>query len=631
MQAAPLLDDPAARRVFAGRKRWTMVTLAAGALAAVIATTAFVRARRGHQADVVAAANAPASRFGAEGRLGEQMTYDLAFTISLSQGGPGRPIEMNLAGRWQTTVVAVRADGYDVACQITGVRVTGGGEVAATEATEGLRARLGRRFWVTYRDDGAALRVHFPKDLSPGDRNLLQMIPAETQLVVPRHVAPQWTALERDGAGLYLAAYQRSDPDHVRKRKLKYTDVEATAAAPGAVSVDFDTSERRYTLDPTGRILAFAGQDRLHVAIALGDARPLGVSTSTRLDAGRTGRAPDLIGSLAASRPQLDDVPLRTHEVDPHVLEREQDLRLLGGRPTDALLDEAAAARNDAPLRARLAALFRTRPEAITLAAARLRGATGAGGTMVAGLALAGTPAALQALTQLAHDARVATALRVDALSALGFVPRPTQLAMSAPLGLLDDADPKLRQAARLVAGALARAGRSGVPAREAEAEALDRALIERYHSVTGIADQKELLAALGNSGGPAVLPLLATALSHPRADVRATAARSLRLPGGAQVEQQLQTAIASDPDPGVRTAALFAVGFHPFAAFVPSIVRAATDDASEFVRADAIGLLKQHLADLPELRDTLAHAAAHDPTPGVRRLAKQALLEGRR
>src|SRR5262249_9721030 len=133
-----------------------------------------------------------------------------------------------------------------------------------------------RRFWVTYRQDWAALRVHFPKDVDPSDRNLLQMLATETQLVRPEGAGAQWTALERDGAGLYLAIYQWTGPERIVKRKLKYVDRAGAGGdqPPGAVQVAMEASERVFTVDAGGALLAFDGTDHLRVGLPMGQGDP---------------------------------------------------------------------------------------------------------------------------------------------------------------------------------------------------------------------------------------------------------------------------------------------------------------------------------------------------------------------
>src|SRR5262249_56550999 len=98
-----------------------------------------------------------------------------------------------------------------------------------------------------------------PKDVDPSDRTLLQMLATETQLVRPAGAGAQWTALERDAAGLYLAVYQQTAPERIVKRKLKYMDTDGAGGDQprGAVQVAIEASEHVVTVDAPGGLVAF--------------------------------------------------------------------------------------------------------------------------------------------------------------------------------------------------------------------------------------------------------------------------------------------------------------------------------------------------------------------------------------
>jgi HEAT repeat protein len=137
-----------------------------------------------------------------------------------------------------------------------------------------------------------------------------------------------------------------------------------------------------------------------------------------------------------------------------------------------------------------------------------------------------------------------------------------------------------------------------------------------------------DLLAAFGNSAGPLVLPAIRDALRDPRDPVRAAAARALRLAPATEMERLLAETLTSDRSPSVRLAAMFAAGFrHPMGPLLgEALVRAARTDPFEYVRSDALTLLRQNHADVPRAAETLAWVAEHDDKPGVRRLAREAL-----
>jgi HEAT repeat protein len=176
-----------------------------------------------------------------------------------------------------------------------------------------------------------------------------------------------------------------------------------------------------------------------------------------------------------------------------------------------------------------------------------------------------------------------------------------------------------------MVSGALARAGHSE---HAIEANEIDAALIARYRRAQEGRDACDLLAGLGNSVGPSALPVIEEALSDPRTPVRAAAARALRLATGPEIDRWLSAAIASDADPAVRADAIFAAGFHrPLGLpLVDALLRVARGDSVDYVRSNAITLLRRNSDASPDIAKTLAWVAINDPKPGIRRLASEAL-----
>lgn len=562
----------------------------------------------------------PAPRPPAPGEPGWQTRRSLALEARIRRPGRG-PSGLVLQGEWATTVDAVREGEIDVACRVAGARLSGVDRSAPPGEVEALRARLERTFWVTTRRDGAVIRVHFPREVAPADRNLLQMIATEAQLVAPAGAPAAWTALERDGAGTYLAAYHRESPDRLAKRKLHYLDADGTSGGgPGGIVVELVADERHFTLDARGSPSALEVQSRVRVG-ALGAGDRLDLEILLRLADAREGAAPELAGSLARAR-GVESSPVQTQRTSPEEAQAQRDRSLLEGRTAVALLAEAARNPTDPALLEQLAALFRLHPEAIPAAARLWRGERGP--RLVAdALGTAGTPAAVGALNGVLLDATAANQARIEAAAALARVRRPTTEAMRLPLALLDDPRPALRRAAQLGVGSLARTGREEHPDAAGEVE---RELASRYEASRDPEERVALLAALGNAAGPAATEVLSRALGDSRPGVRAAAARGLRLASGPDVDALLATAMASDGDAGVRLAAIFAAGFRPADAFVETLCAAAIGDPAEQVRSGAVGLLRRHLDDSPSIRRALAQVAARDASPGIRRLAREAV-----
>ena len=516
-------------------------------------------------------------------QVGQQFRWTLSLQAGLQDqaGGPRQSIA--LSGEWRSTVVAVRPDSYDVRFQLASVHIEGS-KAKRIDAKELSLAqeRLSRPCWATFGQNGALRMVHFAKEVSPSDRNLLQMIAAESQFV-PADTAV-WTAIERDGAGSYLAIYQRLGPFRVRKKRLKYLD--GTSASPALPAV-IEESQAEFAFTPEGAIAALDGVQQVRLSIPGAAGNSLTTRIELHLGNLRAGLDPVLARSLAIPK-QVEHLPIEAHQPDPRAAQASMDRKLLAGRSTGEIL--AGAARNDPAANQRLAALFRRRPESIPLA---LRSFAAGGGAqaIASGLAEAGTTRSIGALSAVAHDETRAVGARVSALSALAGIREPAADAMRIPADLLEDRNPQVRNAALLAAGALARAGRSAHPA---ESDKIEAALAERYRAAKTAAESTEMLAALGNSAGPRAAALLAVSLKDSREDVRAAAARGLRLVPGAAADSLLAETVRKDPSPAVRSAALFAIGFRlPLRAVLrDAVLSAAKHDAADMVRNRALSLL---------------------------------------
>lgn len=576
---------------------------------------------------VAAAALGPglASAAATNRAAGEQRRWALEFRTRLDQPA-GPPIEVALTGEWTSTIVAARSAEYDAALEIAGVHLTGnaGGNVAP-EALEQTERRLSRRFWATYRSDGTLLRIYFFKDVSPSDRNLLQMVATEAQFVRPEASKMVWNTLERDGAGNYLAIYNVVKSNAVLKRKLKYVHTDAEPGTPAdGLHLDVEQSEIRAAFDPDGEINSLDGSERIRVGGSRREKGRLVVLTEIRLSNLRKANEPQLIGSLARAGSEVVSSPILTHRADPEKLQAERDAQLLEGHSTESLLEAATKKESDDnKLSARLAAMFRRRPNAIPAALVLLR-RDGANKQVTYALGTAHTAAAIEALAALARDQATPAFVRIDALAALVSVQHPSVEAMRIPIALLDDNHAQVASAARMMGGTVAHNGRKEHPA---EADVLDGMLISRYRKAQDVADVCNLLAALGNSAGPSLVPVLVEALSDPRVPVRAAAARGLRLAESPEIDNLLAAAITGDLDPQVRSAAIFSTRFRrPTLPLIQALTEAAKTDSVEYVRSEAVAQLRAHSRAFPEIPETLAWIAAHDEKPGIRRLAGDGL-----
>jgi hypothetical protein len=579
---------------------------------------------------VVALLAATTAAFAAAARselnLGEQSRWSLDFRVRLEQLA-AKPIEVHLTGDWLSTIVAVRPGEYDAQLQVADVRFAGDAvKSLPANSLEDMGQRLSRPFWATYRADGGLLAIHFFRDVIPADSNLLQMVATELQFIRPNSVHSSWTARERDGAGEYAAVYVMSQPDRIMKRKLKYLYTDGVADAPGnTVRIAIDHSEVAFWLLPNGGIQAVDGTSRVHMDLSLEQVHRLTALTEIHVSNLRAVHAPELIGSLARALASVSSSPIVTQKPDPAEMRAQADNRLLEGKTTESLLATAfAESAVDTALPDRLAALFRRRPEAASVSVSLLL-QKGAQRRVTNALGVAGSPAAIAALATLAGNREAAENLRVDSITAFVHLQHPSPEAMHVLESLLGDTNPAVQSAAGLLSGTLSHAGRSEYPL---EADAIDASLIALYRKALETRQACELLAALGNSAGPSVIPIIEEALGDPRAPIRAAAARALRLAPGSEIDLLLANVMASDRDPGVRADAVFASRFRrPLPVpLVETLIHTAMGDSIDNVRSEAVALLRQNLAASPRIPEILAYVADHDANPGIRRQASEAL-----
>jgi len=568
---------------------------------------------------------AGATAAGSQALPGDQSRWSLDFSTSLQQQSAS-PIEAHIKGEWTSTITAVRAGEYDAQLQLADVHFTGeSSKSAPAGAMTDLQSRLSRPFWVTCRGDGGLVAIHFYRDVRPSDRNLLQMIATELQLVRPESRRNSWTAQERDGAGEYSALYVMPQFDRILKRKLKYMYTDGVAGThSSAMEVAIDQSEVTFSLTSDGQVKQVDGVNRVRISFSSNQSEKLSAATEFHMSNLRSAHAPDLIGSLRAEHADLIDSPVVTQRTDTASARTEADERLLKGYSTEAILTAAFAKNGDTASMDRLIALFRQRPEATSTAVNMLKN-EGSLRSVINALGAAGSPSAVGALNALAHDTAATENLRVDAICSFVQMQHPSAEAMRASGNLLNDVNPKIRYAARMMSGALSHTGRVEHPR---EAASIDDSLVALYRSAHETRERIEVLGALGNSAGPATITVLEEALHDPATGIRGAAARGLRLAPGSDIDRILAVVITSDPDASVRNDAVFATRFrHPLpSSLADALLQSASTDTATYVRSDSIAVLGQNPAASPRVMETLEAIAKRDADAGIRRQAQQML-----
>jgi HEAT repeat protein len=139
-------------------------------------------------------------------------------------------------------------------------------------------------------------------------------------------------------------------------------------------------------------------------------------------------------------------------------------------------------------------------------------------------------------------------------------------------------------------------------------------------------AARAEMAKALGTIGRPAGTQYLTTALADSDPQVRSASLQALRTIPGFR-DGSVAAPLISDADPGVRSDAVVTVGMFKYTGGASALV-AALSDSSQVVRKKAAWALGEIGAPSSVAGAPLQNAAANDPSPLVRSLAKAALTK---
>jgi hypothetical protein len=537
-----------------------------------------------------------------------------------------------LAGEWVETITGTSAEGTEVACEFAHAHVVG--KRAATvdpKAEAELEARMAQRIWVTVQPDGAVTRMHFPKDMDDPARNMLQLIMTTKQFARPQPLPTQWVTSERDGAGMYMAQYVRTAPDspsgptEVLKRKMRYVALDGVAGGPG-LELAIDDSNTVIELDARGQIDELRAHEASHLDGTVGPAA-FGMDIRLALDHRQTGRAPELVGSLERAGSSVETGPVVTQRLSDEALRARNDARLVAGVSLDDVLGAVRAGQLDSKTRSKLEALLRLHEHAVapTLRVAR-DAAPETKAFLLDALGAAGTSSAQAALRSVAANQHVEPAERKAAMIALVRTTRPDEATLDAFEQLIQIPDPSTDASSRrqllFTAGALAHAGSEAHPDAAARIAAT---LARRYARCEGD-DCTVFLNALGNVGNGFALPTIKDALASSSPARRAAAVDALRLVHDPSADRWIVERITSDADPKVRAAAVGTARYRPLGPLVEALSRAVESDPADSVRMQAIDVLSEHLTQSPAVERAFIAAADHDPSPGVRRLAREGL-----
>jgi hypothetical protein len=570
-------------------------------------------------------ADRPAARpVGHERRWSPGATYvyeiENARTITVrGDTGPSPSRALGLSGRLSISVIGPVDDGIALRLALDEVHPGPGATALPLDA-----AQLSGAFHAVVEPTGRFASLSFPRGLDGNARATLKVLASALQLVVPGPAAAEWRTTEQDASGEYEAAYSATG-DAIHKIKERFVRVRGPRGLgpvkdPSMVQI---ASSIDFAIDASGWPRLASEDETLTVA-----ASAMRIEAKSRTAARLTAvvQHPDpaeLARVAAAERDALEPEP----EADAAgfaTARRHADEGLVDGASYAMLLGDLAA--TDVKLRnrtmARMAALFRTQPDAAAQAAASiLHGNLGdeAAKRVIGALGGAGTADAQRALSSILDADRASAATRDDAAAALGMTRNPSDDTQRALARAARSPDPSLASTATLGLGNVIKHMNEQASGDPSDALAL---LVERLQRAASDPERILCLDALGNSGDPGALPAIEPYLASATTELRATAVGALRFL--TTVDDRLVIAL-QDSAASVRRAAASALSYRAITPMLSVVTLVLHNDPDPSTRLALVAALRLRKRAEPGLAELLAWAAEHDPAPEVRNAARSA------
>src|SRR5262249_12489741 len=157
---------------------------------------------------------------------------------------------------------------------------------------------------------------------------------------------------------------------------------------------------------------------------------------------------------------------------------------------------------------------------------------------------------ALQSLQQIGSNPSLPRAIRLDAISALGFAANPSKASIEGLKSLAQAEDPEIRAAALLAVGTASfNLGKTSDPLASSSFEYLEQAT----RAARLPEERIMLIGALANTANPAATEIMEDALRSGEPQVREAATLGLRINPDARADTLLSERLLQDPSPEVR------------------------------------------------------------------------------
>jgi HEAT repeat protein len=560
-------------------------------------------------------------------KAGQSHRFEVRSDQTVKMGGEGGPgdIKVAIEGTWEILVVDTNESETHLKALFEKIRlaVTVQGENALGRAqANSILSTLKKPTYFTLDYKGRVVATHHETGGDEKGMEILNGLISSIQLVRSDARQGTWIAEESDPTGDYLARYQR-EGNTIAKTKTRYVRV------TDALGADVEGIEPPTVLNSTGEIQISKGWIntlKTHETIQpnlqdFGLDIQIESKTSLRrissaFDASRIETDLAWMDGRITGQLHIPEDPKKTQDaVDTQLLKNHSNADIINElkRYTGEEANNTEVFRN----MQRISAAVRRDPSSANLFLdsalesenRRMISAT------LGGLSEAGNPESQQALAGLLSDGEASTQYRESAAINMGMATNPTPETAAALSEHLNDPNSDVAGTSELALGNVAKNLMESD--RETAGDVIEE-LVQRYFETTDLAERKNTLLALGNTGDSRILPCIDDALGSDITEMRATGASALRFVTDPTRNATLAVIMTHDVEPAVRIAAIQTSQYQSLVPLTDPLTAAIQADPESKVRLAAIIVVGQAMEQSPVFVDLVNWSADNDTHPDV-------------
>lgn len=546
---------------------------------------------------------------------GASFTYEVVSTRNVGDAKGAVLQSTTIGGRLTMTVVGQKGGSAAIRAELQGA--TREDKPAISEKASDLEGP----FFFVMSEGGVIESFGFPRAMRGDARRQLRALVSSLQVS-----AVSGERVEGDMSGEFVATYARAASGAgVTKTKVRYDRVRTPAGlvTPGEIGGNYTVqATTQFSLDVSGWPATAEETEALKAEFKAGS---MAAAAKTTAKLVKKGEDKSLVGSYEAAAASFDpDVDALGESAA--LAKRNADMGLVAGASLETLVaDHAGAKESKVQNRAvaRMGALFRTSPEAVTEARAKLLKKETPEATsraLASALGSAGTPEAQHALGDALRSDTTTLATKTTAAMSLGLVKEPAEGTKQALAEAAGSKDPSLSSTATLALGNLAKS------AGESAADVVDD-LVAKLAAATDANDRAHFLDALGNTGSPRAKAAILAHVHDAESLVRGAALSALRFQTGDDVVEALGGGLLA-PEMAVRRASLSAIGQQTIDPYVPIFADYVKRETESELRIFAVRVLARSVNANTAVEGVLSVVATQDADPKVREAAESALAK---